>query len=156
MNQIKVDPKLDLVLERVVDLTPEQIWKAWTTPEILMQWFCPRPWKTVKCKIDLRPGGEFSTTMESPEGEQHPGSGCYLELIENKKIVWTDALSAGYRPNDKSFMTGTIILEPQGKGTKYTAIATHANEEVKNQHQEMGFEQGWGVALDQMIEVLKK
>ena len=79
-----------------------------------------------------------------------------IKVIENKKLVWTDALSAGYRPNDKAFMTGTIILEPHGAGTKYTAIATHANEDIKKQHEAMGFEQGWGIALDQLIEEMKK
>ena len=41
------------------DLPPDAIWRAWTTPALLMQWFCPRPWSVVECDIDLRPGGVF-------------------------------------------------------------------------------------------------
>lgn len=156
MNNYKPDPRLDLVLERVVDISPEKIWKAWTTPELMKQWFCPRPWMTVECKIDLRPGGEFSTVMRSPEGDEHPVSGCILEFVENRKLVWTDAMTKGYRPAEKSFMTAMLLLEPQGSGTKYTAIAIHATEEVRRQHEEMGFAHGWGIALDQLLEVMKK
>lgn len=82
---IVFNPELDLILQREVDVTPEQIWHAWTTPEHLMKWFCPLPWKTVACEIDLKPGGIFRTVMQSPEGQQFPNIGCYLEVIPNKK-----------------------------------------------------------------------
>jgi hypothetical protein len=63
------DPLLDLVFERIVDVPQELVWAAWTTPEHLTHWFTPVPWKTVDCKIDLRPGGIFRTVMRSPEGK---------------------------------------------------------------------------------------
>jgi len=86
------DPKLDLVFERIVDVPRELIWTAWTTPEQLKQWFTPAPWKTVDCEIDLRPGGLFRTVMRSPEGQEFPGVSCYLEIVENERLVWTNAL----------------------------------------------------------------
>jgi len=94
----KPDPKLDLALERVVDVPPSLVWAAWTTPEYVKQWFTPAPWRTVDCEIDLRPGGVFRTVMRSPEGQEFPNEGCYLEVIENEKLVWTGALKPGYRP----------------------------------------------------------
>ncbi len=63
---MNIDPKLDLVLERTVAVPPELVWKAWTTPEHLTPWFCPRPWTTTECVIELRPGGAFNTVMRSP------------------------------------------------------------------------------------------
>lgn len=78
---IAINPELDLVLEKEVDVLPEEIWHAWTTPEHLKQWFCPLPWKTIDCEIDLKPGGLFRTIMQSPEGQQFPNCGCYLEVI---------------------------------------------------------------------------
>ncbi len=152
----KIDPKLDLVLERTVDVSPKLVWKAWTTPMHLMKWFTPAPWTTIDCEIDLRPGGIFRTTMRSPEGEEFPNSGCYLEVIENEKLVFTDALLPGYRPSGQPFFTGVIILKPHGKGTKYTAIAIHKDGADRKKHEEMGFHEGWGKALDQLVAYMKK
>lgn len=147
----EINPELDLVLERVVDVRPELVWKAWTQPEHLKEWFTPKPWETVECEIDLKPGGVFSTTMRSPEGEVTPADpGCYLEVVENRKLVFTDALGPGFRPKGEAFMTAVILLEPEGTGTRYTAIAMHSDPEGKVKHEEMGFLNGWGTALDQL------
>lgn len=154
---MKINPELDLVLERVVDVPVELVWKAWTTPEHLMQWFCPLPWKTVECIIDLKAGGLFSTTMQSPEGQNFPKVGCFLEVIENKKLVWTDALLPGFRPVSRPesgagmLFTAILLLEKSGSGTKYTAIALHKDVEDRKQHEEMGFQNGWGTVLDQLV-----
>ncbi len=152
------NPELDLVLERVVDVRPELVWKAWTEPEHLVKWFTPAPWQTVECEIDLRPGGVFSTTMRSPEGETMPADpGCYLEVVEFRKLVFTDALGPDYRPKGEGFMTAAIMLEPEGPGTRYTATAMHPDQARRKQHEEMGlgFVDGWGAALDQLLEWAK-
>ena len=62
----KADPKLDLVLERNIDVPRELVWTAWTTPKHIRQWFVPAPWTITDCEIDLRPGGSFRTVMRSP------------------------------------------------------------------------------------------
>jgi uncharacterized protein YndB with AHSA1/START domain len=151
-----INPKLDLVLERVVDVRPALVWRAWTEPEHLKRWFTPAPWTTVACEIDLRPGGVFSTTMRSPEGEVQPRSdGCYLEIVKERRLVWTDALGPGYRPNPSPFLTAMILLEPEGAGTRYTAIAIHADEAARQRHEDMGFQFGWSTALDQLVAYAK-
>lgn len=153
------DPKLDLVLERVVDVPPELVWKAWTTPEHIKKWFTPRPWQTVDCELDLRPGGMFRAVMRSPEGEEFPTVFCYLEIVPNERIVWTDALLPGYRPSTPQpegfSFTAVITLEPHGTGTKYTAVAMHRDETGRAKHEKMGFHEGWSAALDQLVEVAK-
>src|SRR5207244_11313234 len=112
---------LDLGRERVVPVPREQVWTAWTTPEHLKPWFTPAPWTTVDCEIDLRPGGIFRTVMRSPEGQEFPNVGCYLEIIPNEKLVWTSALAPGYRPTNQPtkaggcndiLLTAVITLEP--------------------------------------------
>lgn len=152
----KFDPKLDLKLERVVDAPRERLWAGWTRPELLKKWFTPAPWKTVACEIDLKPGGVFGTTMRGPNGEEMSGKSCWLEVVENERLVWTDALGPGWRPNPEPFFTAIITFEAQGKRTKYTAIAVHATEENRRKHEEMGFHEGWGKALDQLVELAKK
>src|SRR5277367_2194652 len=120
------DARLDLVLERVVDVPPEFLWRGWTQPAQLKKWFTPAPWKTVDCEIDLRPGGKFRTVMRGPEGQEFDNVGCFLEIVPHRKLVWTGALGPGYRPRPAgpagSFvMTAVITLQPQGAGTLYTA-----------------------------------
>jgi uncharacterized protein YndB with AHSA1/START domain len=154
------DPRLDLLLERVVDVPPELVWAAWTVPEHVKKWFTPAPWTTVDCEIDLRPGGIFRFVMRSPEGQEFPNVGCYLEIVKNQKFVWTVALAPGYRPAserpDTLSFTAIIALEPQGSGTKYTALAMHRDEEGRKRHEDMGFHEGWGKALDQLVAYTKK
>lgn len=149
------NPTLDLILERTVDVPRALVWEAWTNPEHVIKWFAPKPWTTESCEIDLRPGGVFNVTMKSPEGEAMPGQGCFLEIVEAQKLVWTDVLVAGFRPSSGGHFTGVILLEDAGEGTKYTAIAMHKNEEDRNRHDEMGFTQGWSACLDQLVENIR-
>lgn len=160
MNRLQFNPETDLKLERVVEVPAEKVWRAWTEPKHLMPWFTPRPWQTVACEIDLRPGGAFNTTMRSPEGEEFPTNGCYLEVVPGERLVWTDSLSGGFRPSARGFLTSdggfyvtaVITLESMGARTKYTAMALHADATGRDKHSEMGFLDGWGAALDQLVD----
>jgi uncharacterized protein YndB with AHSA1/START domain len=152
---IKIDPKLDLVLEREIDVPVELVWKVWTTPEHLKQWFVPKPWSCTACEMDVRPGGIFSSTMRSPEGQEFPNLGCYLEVVPNERLVFTDTLLPGFRPSPKPFFTAVLHLAKHGAGTRYTAIAIHGNEETRKQHEEMGFHDGWGTVVTQMTDYIK-
>jgi uncharacterized glyoxalase superfamily protein PhnB len=147
---------VELSLTRIVDAPRDLIWKAWTTPELLMEWFAPSPWTTVACEIDLRPGGMFRTVMRSPEGQDHPGAGCILEVVENERLVWTDALAPGYRPAAAPFFTAIITLEDHAAGTRYTARALHASASDRKRHEDMGFHQGWSQCLDQLVASLRR
>jgi uncharacterized protein YndB with AHSA1/START domain len=153
---IKPDPKLDLVLERVGPVPPNVIWEALTKPEHLKKWFAPAPYTVTHCEVDLRPGGAFRFTMKSPEGEEIPGIGCYLEVVPNERVVWTDALLPGYRPSENPFFTAVITLEPSGSGTRYRAVAIHRDEASRKRHEEMGFHEGWGQTLDQLVALMSK
>ena len=151
--------KLDLSFQRTVPVRPGDIWRCGTTPEHRMPWFTPAPWKTIACEIDLRPGGIFSTIMLSPDGQQFPNLGCFLEIVPNRLLVWTNALEPGFRPSalmsetpcEGFAFTASIALQPVDDGTRYTAMVKHASEAGKLQHEAMGFEQGWGKALEQMV-----
>jgi uncharacterized protein YndB with AHSA1/START domain len=145
------DPKLDLVLERVIDVPRDLVWAAWTLPEHVVRWFTPAPWTVANCEIDLRPGGVFSTVMRSPEGKDFPNVGCYPEVVPKARLVWTDALLPGYRPAENPFFTAILTLTPEGSGTRYKATAIHRDEAGRRRHEEMGFHEGWGKALDQLV-----
>ena len=153
----KADPKLDLVLERVVDVPVELVWKAWTEPEHLKHWFTPRPWRVTECEVDLRPGGLFRFYMQGPDGERSDNVCCYLEVVPQRRLVWTDTLQGGWRPGSKDVMgiTAVITLEPMGRQTRYVATVLHRDEAGRKKHEEMGFYDGWGTVLDQMVEHIK-
>ena len=151
-----IDPKLDLLLERHADVSPAQVWKAWTTPEHLVKWLAPRPWTITECEVDLRPGGQLRFVMRSPEGQLYPNLCCFLEVVPNQRLVWTDALLPGYRPATEPFFTAVVLMESDGKGgTNYRAIAMHRDEDGRKKHEAMGFHQGWGQVFDQMVEHIK-
>jgi len=153
LDPIPFDPALDLRIERVIGIPRALVWRCWTEPELLMRWFCPRPWVVSECKIDLRPGGRFFTVMRSPEGQTFPGDGCFLEVVPERRLVFTDALQPHWRPAPESMMTGVLELSNVAGGTHYRASALHATAESRQAHANMGFEKGWNAALDQLIEV---
>lgn len=153
-HPLEPDPKLDLVLSRVVDVPPALVWEAWTRPEHLVHWFTPRPWTVVDCEIDLRPGGIFRTVMRSPEGAEFPSAGCYLEVVPRERLAWTNALLPGFRPAGPAAglqFTAIISIRPEGAGTRYVATALHPDEASRAGHEAMGFADGWGKALDQLV-----
>lgn len=155
LPNIKIDPKLDLVLERDIDVPAELVWRAWTTPKHLSEWFAPKPWIITACDLDLRPGGTINFTMRSPDGQEYPNTHCYLEVTPFERLIITDTLLGGYRPSPNPFFTAVVDLASAGAGTRYRAIAIHGNEEARKKHEAMGFQDGWGTVLTQMVDYIK-
>jgi uncharacterized protein YndB with AHSA1/START domain len=159
-----LDAQLDLQLLRDVDVPVAAVWRAWTTPELLMQWFCPRPWKVVDCKIDLRPGGIFSNVMQSPEGQNMPENvGSFVLVEPQQRLVWTNVLGPDFRPSEAPadpkqgflFVCDLRLSALPTGGTRYHATVMHTNAASRAAHEAMGFEQGWGLALDQLVALMK-
>lgn len=145
----------DLVLTRVIAATPDKLFRAWTDPALIPQWFAPQPWTTARAQVDLRPGGAFLVVMCSPEGEEFPNPGVYLEVVPNRRLVSTDAYVRAWEPAAKPFMTLILDFEDLGDGrTRYTARARHWNEEDRAAHEKMGFHEGWGRCTDQLAELV--
>ena len=144
------DPVLDLEISRVIKASPAAIWQAWKDPVALAKWWAPEPVVTEVHQLDLRSGGAFETTMTLPDGTKMNNVGCFLDVIENRQIVSTDALLPGYRPRKEGFMTAIITLHEVDGGTNYVARVLLGNREDKDTHEKMGFHDGWGTVLVQL------
>jgi len=147
---LEFDPDLDLVLVRELAAPRAVIWRCWTEPEHLMQWFVPKPHKVTACHLDVRVGGACNTTFDV-EGAVMENKGVYLEVVPEEKLVFTDTYTEGWKPAAEPFMTAIVTFEDLGGGrTRYTAVARHRNAESARQHRDMGFHDGWGTVATQL------
>lgn len=146
----------ELKLTRLIDAPRETLFRCWTDPALIPLWFCPPPWGVSHVENDVRTGGSSLIVMKGPNGEEMPNPGVYLEVIPNEKLVFTDAYTRAWEPSGKPFMTGILIFEDEGGKTRYTARVLHWTAEDKAQHEAMGFEEGWGIATDQLEALAKR
>ena len=146
----------ELVLIRIFDAPPEKVFRAWTEPELIKQWFAPLPWITPQAETDLRPGGASLIVMRSPEGDDYPNQGVYLEVVKNERLVFTDAYTRAWEPSQQPFMTVVLTFEDISGKTRYTARVLHWTVADRERHEQMGFYEGWGQCADQLADLLKR
>jgi uncharacterized protein YndB with AHSA1/START domain len=149
----------ELSLTRLLKAPPERVYAAWTQPDLLRQWFAPRPWTTPVAELDVRPGGSQRFVLRSPEGEEFPHRGVYLEVVPNARLVYTSAFTEAWVPCEEPapgtchFLMAVILtFEPEdgGRQTRYTARVRHWSPADCRRHAEMGFHEGWGQCADQL------
>ncbi len=153
---IEISPKNEheLLLGRIIDAPRHAVWRCWTEEELLKQWYCPKPWSVPEADLVVRPGGRFNTVFAGPEGERMENKGMWLEIVPETGLVFTDFFTENYVPQGEGFMTGYVELSDTEDGkTRFIWGARHRNAETAKQHLEMGFEQGWGTAADQLEDV---
>ena len=149
------DANRDLVLTRLLDASPEAVYRCWTDPELIVKWFAPKPWSTPRATLDVRPGGTCDVVMADENGTEYPSPGQYLEVVPNRKLVFTDAYTGDWVPSEKPFFTAVLTFEPENGKTRYTAVARHWTAEDREAHEKMGFHEGWGLCATQLEEVAK-
>lgn len=147
---MKLNPETDLSFTRRLAAPRAVLWECWTTPEHIMQFFMPKPHKLDACEIDLRVGGRFNTIMKI-DGQQITNTGVFLEIVDRKRLVFTDTYAEGWVPAADPFMTAIIDFtdDPNG-GTTYTATARHRSSQSRQTHEDMGFFDGWGTVATQL------
>lgn len=146
----------DLILTRIIDASRENVFKAWTDPALLKQWFAPLPWTTTVVETDVRPGGSSLFVMRGPDGNEFPNRGVYLDVVKNERLVFTDAFTRAWEPSEKPFMVVAVTFEDQGGKTKYTARVQHWTVADREAHEQMGFHQGWAVCAEQLAALVEK
>lgn len=144
------DPR-DLVISRLVRAPRAKLWRAWTDPAHLKEWWCPKPWVTEVRAFDLRPGGAFHTFMSGPDGGTSDNPGSFLDIVPQQRVVFTSLLVADWRPATPWLaFTAVITMADEGDGTRYTATVMHPDQATSDRHAEMGFHDGWGTCIDQL------
>ena len=146
----------ELVLTRLIDAPREKVYRCWTEPQLMKQWFAPLPYTTPHVEVDVRPGGANVIVMRGPDGKDLPNRGVYLEVVPNERLVFTDAYVKAWEPSEKPFMTVILTFEDEGGKTRYTARARHWTVADKEAHEKMGFHQGWGICTDQLEALVAK
>ena len=146
----------ELVLTRLINAPRAKVYRAWTDPELLKQWFAPKPYTTPIVEIDVRPGGSAYFVMRGPDGKDLPNRGVYLEVVPNEKLVSTDAYVNAWEPSEKPFMTLILTFEDEGGKTRYTARVRHWTVADREAHEKMGFHEGWGLCTDQLEALVAK
>jgi uncharacterized protein YndB with AHSA1/START domain len=146
---------LSLTLTRLIGAPVETVWRISTTR--MEEYFCPKPWRAEVVDQDWRAGGRHALVMHGPDGEHMPQEGVFLEVTPPSpsgpaRFVFTDAFSVGWKPQGP-FMVGTFEFADEGGKTRYTGTARHWTREAFEQHEAMGFEQGWGVVAAQLAEL---
>ncbi len=140
----------ELVLTRLIDAPREKLFRAWTDPALLKQWFAPAPLTTPVAEMDVRAGGASYIVMRLPDGTEMPNRGVYLEVVPNEKLVFTDAFTEAWKPSEKPFMAATLTFEDEAGKTRYTVRVRHWTVADRKAHEEMGFHKGWGQCTDQL------
>ena len=156
MNTPSPSSDRELVLTRLIDAPREKVYRAWTDPALLKQWFAPLPYTTPAAELDVRPGGANLIVMRAPDGREMPNRGVYLEVIPNERLVFTDAFTKAWEPSAKPFMTVILTFENEGGRTRYTARVRHWTVADREAHEKMGFHQGWGQCTDQLAALVAK
>lgn len=147
---------LDLTVSRIIRAPRTRVWEAWTTPSQLEQWWVPKPATARVVDLDLRPGGSFVTEISETEETFGPHiAGCFLDVVDGERLVFTNALTAGWRPATDPFITAVITFADHPDGTEYLATVMHKDAATAAQHVELGFHDGWGTVTRQLAELVE-
>ncbi|WP_257548857.1 SRPBCC domain-containing protein [Sphingopyxis sp. DBS4] len=147
----------ELTISRLIKGPPSAVWDAWSDPAKLASWWIPAPILCLVDTLDLRPGGGFVTRMREGDGDWQPHvDGCFLEVLPEKRLVFTTVMTEGWQPVEPWLaITAILTFAAQDGGTLYSARVLHKSPEDSRKHEEMGFQDGWGTTLGQLADMLE-
>ena len=155
----------ELTITHDFDAPREVVWKAWTDPDMFMQWWGPKEFTTPVSKIDLRVEGEYFNCMRSPDGQDFCSNGVYREIVEPERLVMTDSFADkegntvpathyGMGADFPMEMQIRVTFEEEGNKTKLTL--NHSDVTNLSETELSDMRQGWNESLDKLAELLAK
>ena len=150
-----MNPDLDLTIGRIIKAPLRTVWRAWTDPRRLEQWWVPKPSTCRVDRLDLTPGGALITRF-SEDGEDFVPhmDACFIAVDEFERIVFTNAIDSTWRPALPAPVscTAAITFKEHGDGTDYQILVRHGDPEARALHEKLGFAEGWGSVTTQLAE----
>ena len=154
-GNIMTNEERELVLTRVFDAPRELVFKAWTDPKRVAQWWGPHRFTNPVCDLDVRPGGAIRIHMRGPDGTVYPMTGVYNEVVEPERLVFTSAaLDADGNPMFE--VLTTVTFAEQGGKTKQIMRARVIKSTAEAAPYIKGMEAGWTQSLGRLAESLAK
>ena len=148
-----MNPDLDLTLQRVIRAPRAVVWRAWTDPSQLEQWWVPAPAVARVDRLEARPGGAFVTRISDDGVEFGPHmDASFLVVDDRERLVFTNAVDSRWRPTrpDPIAMVAEIVLRDHPDGTDYRVVVRHGDPAARARHEELGFFDGWGAVTGQL------
>jgi uncharacterized protein YndB with AHSA1/START domain len=147
MDLARLNDRKSLTITRLYPVTPEKVWRAWTDPQALRQWFRPNASFSVPVvETDVRAGGRFRILMKDAKGEEFDLTGVYREVVPARKLVMT----WGWKNQPGQDSLVTVILRPSNQGTQLEL----RHDQYVDMENQPTHEQGWNGALDELASVL--
>ncbi|MCW1841520.1 SRPBCC family protein [Prosthecomicrobium hirschii] len=152
------DPNgFELSVTREIAAPRDLIFRLWTDPARIEEWWGPGGMTVPAVEMDLRPGGRFHVVSRLPDGQEYPFEGVFLEVTAPERIVFTDAFRAGWVPKPDPFTVSITTLDDLGDGrTRYTARGRHWSAAKRDEHAAMGFDDGWGRSADRLAALAER
>jgi uncharacterized protein YndB with AHSA1/START domain len=142
-----------VTLTRVFDAPRALVWRAWTDPKHMAQWFGPRGFTSSVPQLDVRVGGALRIVMHGPDGNDYPVKGVFREVAPPERLVFSN-IAIDKDGNHLLEGETTVTLEEQGGKTKLT-LHTYAKGLVPMTPQMLaGMEAGWSQSLDKLDELV--
>ncbi|HZW39193.1 MAG TPA: SRPBCC domain-containing protein [Ignavibacteriaceae bacterium] len=147
-----------IFVKREFKASPEEVWNAWTKPELLDQWWAPKPWKAKTKSMDFREGGKWLYSMQGPNGEEHFSRADYKKIIPYKSFTGLDSFADadGNMNNELPVAEWTCTFEKIPGGTVVNVEMTFKSEADLNKLVEMGFKEGFEAALTNLDDIFEK
>lgn len=144
MSETTQMSETSLRLERTYDASPEEVFDAWTNPEVLRRWWVVDPaGRTPVADVDLRVGGRYRLSMEDPSGTRHTVGGEYHEVSRPERLVYSWCWE---QDNGEPGHVSTVTVEFHADGERTNLVLEHtdlASAESRDQHAH-----GWNACLD--------
>ena len=167
-TQVTMPTDREMVLTRLLRAPRELVYRAWTEPALMAQWWGPHGFTNPVCELDVRPGGRYRIVMRSPEGEEYPTVGVYQEVVQGERLVfsdsfdelpeaWLDELRRKLPEGSGSSIPADIVtakFEEQDGQTLLTVTSRFESKELRDAILKMGAAEGWSESLEKLETLL--